>query len=494
MQKFNFAGKTFEISKVFAFSGARVLSSNPSLSTDKKALDLILWAFLVSTKVISATLFLFSATLAESLEKLQKTMKNTEEGSEKKYPYKLCKLYDFDGDLSKYWYIDFSIYNTDLKKLQRKTFSSGINDLTSKKTRYDECYKAIDHINKLLEDGATTGSGTVQEFENKKQEEAETESLKRDKLNVKEITLVAALEYVIKVKTPVLDTKTMSGYKSVKNHLEQFLKQRKDDHILLTAFESSDAFEFSDYLLVDAEWMHKKEKKKGLSRKTHNNLKNYLKTAINFFKDRYPKIVLFNPFDKVANKRTKTNQHVKYNSEQIERIKKTCKSWDEHQLFLFIQFVYYGFFRPRTELRLLRVDHLKDKTIFIPPDLAKNDHGAYIKIAPGLESAIQEAKLRNFPKHYFLFSLSGTPGEEPVNERYFYNRLKKVLVHLNYTYDSFDLYGFKHTGNAALYKATKDIKLIQRQNRHEDLRMTDQYLKDLGCYAEDEDLTNFPEI
>ncbi len=58
----------------------------------------------------------------------------------------------------------------------------------------------------------------------------------------------------------------------------------------------------------------------------------------------------------------------------------------------------------------------------------------------------------------------------------------------------YDLYGWKHTGVIALYQATKDVKLIQRQCRHSSLDQTDKYLRDLGLFLNDEQLSDFPAL
>lgn len=60
----------------------------------------------------------------------------------------------------------------------------------------------------------------------------------------------------------------------------------------------------------------------------------------------------------------------------------------------------------------------------------------------------------------------------------------KVLDKAKFTDRDYDLYGWKHTGNIALYLATKDIKLVQAQNRHKDMGTTDKYSRDLGVFLD----------
>jgi len=53
---------------------------------------------------------------------------------------------------------------------------------------------------------------------------------------------------------------------------------------------------------------------------------------------------------------------------------------------------------------------------------------------------------------------------------------------------------WKHTGVVNAYKAGVDIKSIQRQCRHTAIDMTDNYLKSLGLYDNEEFLLKMPGI
>lgn len=102
------------------------------------------------------------------------------------------------------------------------------------------------------------------------------------------------------------------------------------------------------------------------------------------------------------------------------------------------------------------------KTIRIDAENAKNSRTAHVLIPPPLELLIEKHQLRQFPGSYYVFTLEGKPGPKPVYEKYFYNQHRRILTLLKLVDQTYDLYGWKHTGVIALYKATKDVKLIQR--------------------------------
>lgn len=91
----------------------------------------------------------------------------------------------------------------------------------------------------------------------------------------------------------------------------------------------------------------------------------------------------------------------------------------------------------------------------------------------------KRAVLQADPQH-FIFGKKQAPGEAMPYRSTFWERNVKVLKELNYTDRPYDIYSYKHSGAISLYRATKDIKLVQRQCRHQSIEQTNTYLRDLG--------------
>lgn len=61
-----------------------------------------------------------------------------EEHSNQKYPYERCRLFDYEGDISKRWEIEYYVYNRDLgQKVRRKV--SAFNRIKSLRARRSPC-------------------------------------------------------------------------------------------------------------------------------------------------------------------------------------------------------------------------------------------------------------------------------------------------------------------------------------------------------------------
>ncbi|PSR53933.1 hypothetical protein AHMF7605_10585 [Adhaeribacter arboris] len=293
---------------------------------------------------------------------------------------------------------------------------------------------------------------------------------------------------------------TQKGYNSLFKALFEWfeIKQERDGkdwlNLIFSSFSVHDANAFFDYLKNEKKVKYKKIEKIGVSNKTFNNYLTYFITFYNFFIDRSLLPVNQNPLARFSKKNTESNQHTPFTNKQIQLIKQRMLDTKAYQLLTFVQFLYYTFARPGKEVRLLQVKDLRAKTIFFPSSRAKNATGDHVAIPPELEIIIQENNYREYPPHYYIFTLKGKPGPTPVGINYFSKQHRNILLAVGITEPEYDMYGYKHTGNINLYHATKDIKAVQRQNRHKTSAQTDTYLRKLGLLMDEDPIINFPKF
>lgn len=145
------------------------------------------------------------------------------------------------------------------------------------------------------------------------------------------------------------------------------------------------------------------------------------------------------------------------------------------QLWLYVQFMFYTFIRPK-ELRKLKAgDVLLDAgEIRIPCDISKNDKTQYVAIP---DEFLEELEfVREMPPGKLLFP--GKDGNE-LGKNTMRRRHKKFLIDLEFGTE-YTLYSWKHTGAVALAMEGVSVKEIQMQMRHHSLDQTDEYLRQLG--------------
>lgn len=126
-------------------------------------------------------------------------------------------------------------------------------------------------------------------------------------------------------------------------------------------------------------------------------------------------------------------------------------------------------------------------------EISKNKIEDFVEIAPQLESIISKSGILNYPPTHFIFSKAGIPGTTKLHDNFFWDKHKRVLkaTGLLDVNKNFSLYSYKHSGAISLYKATKDIKLVQRQCRHHTLEQTNTYLRDLGLLSDYDQLKGY---
>lgn len=119
-----------------------------------------------------------------------------------------------------------------------------------------------------------------------------------------------------------------------------------------------------------------------------------------------------------------------------------------------------------------------------------------LHIGREIEKKFEESGLKPGPTWY-VFGTGGKPGPKHQSYEYLYARNKKVFSKLKLDESTlqYSVYSYKHSGVISLYKATKDIKLVQAQCRHETLEQTNTYLRDLELHVDYDRLSGWkPEV
>ena len=380
------------------------------------------------------------------------------------YPYKLCRIRDYDKSLEKVWHVEYYIWDLSQEKLIRRRITLSEN---TAKARYARAKELVKEIDALLKKGAV--------YNKIKDEDLQIEEVKgRTKIK---IALKSFLEY----HEGFLSPNTLSSYKSHFKRFEKYLDKKGIDSTL-EGWDSLDSIRYLDYII----------QRLNLSTRTRNNNKDALYTAFQFFVKR--KIINTNPWEEISDLPTHARKHTAFTKQQRRKVIAEIIAQGEMQLLLFVSFIFYTFLRPRRELRLRRVRDIQNGTIQVSSSTAKGRTTEYVQIPNELARLIEEMKITEYPEHYYIFGQNGKPGPEPIGENtlYYihYDILKKLKLHKM----NLDTYSWKHTGVIELFLATQDIELIRKHCRHKDIGSTQKYLRDLGLFINYDKIKEFPSI
>ncbi|MEM9836161.1 MAG: site-specific integrase [Bacteroidota bacterium] len=163
-----------------------------------------------------------------------------------------------------------------------------------------------------------------------------------------------------------------------------------------------------------------------------------------------------------------------FQSHQMRRLGQDIQENDA-ELWLFIQFMFYCFLRPK-EIRLLTIGDIDfdDLSIYVAGGISKNDKSQAVMIPDVFVPAIEELMERD-PKD-FIFK---GKRQEMLGRNTMYERFRAFLRVHGFNSD-YSLYSVRHTGAVAAVKAGASLKELQLQFRHHSLDQTDQYLRQLG--------------
>lgn len=138
--------------------------------------------------------------------------------------------------------------------------------------------------------------------------------------------------------------------------------------------------------------------------------------------------------------------------------------------------LHYLFVRPH-ELALLKIEDfsLKDKTLHIHWDVAKNWQEAVVTLPMHVINLMIDLDIFKWPGSYYLFSDDFKPGRSFRSEKAFRDYwIRHVRKPLGFS-DRYKFYSLKDTGITNMLRANTDVLSVRDQARHSSILITDIY-------------------
>lgn len=394
----------------------------------------------------------------------------------------LPKLYDAKGDLSKPWFVHYSYRNPKTDIMKRFRVYDGINNLTRKKARYELAEKIIEEYTTKIKHGWTPFETDYAIYDDLIQyaNVADIYGQKRQS----NLTINIYLNEFLKRQKVRVSDKTFESYQSKTRLFAQWLDREGIGQNDISAITTEIIDKFFDYLIYERKLQGRTIEKYGQNLRT---LFNELVDRKKIFESPMP------PIPKVANKVDHSAKPI--HKDDMVTFKEKIRTMDP-QLWLAIQFEFYCFIRPGTELRLLQLQNIDfiQGTITIPKIRAKNRTEQTIAIPNQFLNIMKEEfYLNKFDKSFYVFGQIGRPGEIPLGKNTLRNRFNKYRDALGLSKD-YKFYSWKHSGAITASNAGIPVKDIQMQMRHHSLDITDKYLSKMKG-SESEYLKNrFPTL
>jgi integrase len=353
---------------------------------------------------------------------------------------KSVSIKDFNGDIAKRWYIEYREFNPLDKSWSRKREYGGVNREKDPSKRYD----LINALNKEV------------------------------------LTSLGNRIVVVNSKSEI----------SIKQYIDSYLDDKKETLRSVKNYKLSLTYFYNYLVSINLQQIQMKEInrsiihefRKQLSRKTGSrsvfNHINCLKGFFNYYKDNYDDIILANPVDGIDNPSADSESHVAYTFAQQAAIFEYLKEANP-KLLLYIQFVGMGFIRCK-ELRFLKVGDIDfiNRTITIT---AKRGKTKKRKIKPMMNvffNTVIATGIQNYPSHFYVFTLTDTPGPDMVHENYFQKKFQPVKKEFKLSVKH-TLYGFRHTFVCRLLRNGAKWHEVMKYTGHTTMEAFSKYARSL---------------
>lgn len=369
-------------------------------------------------------------------------------------------MYDADGDLSKEWFVHYHFLKpSHLQKpneslYERFRVGNTINSYHTVKERKRQLRLVYNVIKKLLTDG----------FDPYK------EYRLKDHVEYSGYLMTTCIDkYLDDIKA---DLKP-NTYRKYYGHLELFKKYLKDtnrEYLMIFQVSKNTIFDFLKHYQAEREWSNK-------------NYNHYLGTLHSFFEhflSNYDGYIKENVCSRIKRLQITRVGNRPFDNYDFPRTMDYVKTQNPY-LYQFCRFIYYSCLRPDAELRKLQIWEidLAARRMGVPGLNSKGKITQYIPIDDSFFEILNDMKLEQYPRHYYVFGKDGKPGKEPVHEKYFAVRFRPMKKALN-LHPDINLYSLKHTRVIHLVEDGEKLHNIIQLTRHRTLAELMDYLKDMG--------------
>lgn len=394
----------------------------------------------------------------------------------------LPKLNDCGGNLSKQWYIEYSVRNPKNDKMERFRIYEGFKELKTAEERRKFAEAEMKSYSEKLQDGWTPYDSELYIFEDLLEYENIITYIPGQKTKSTSYLHKLFSDYLVN-KKPEVNKKTFQNYKSKLVLFWTWLNKSGKGNMVPEMVDTE--------LVVD--YLKNMASDKSLSRKT---IKQYQMVLHNFFEYiREKRIIKVNPVECIP-RMGKVVDFAPYPIPKKDRtiLSKYIKANDP-QLWLACCLMYYTAIRPGEEIRRLRISHINmiSRKIIIHSLTAKNDDTETIDMPDQLHDELVKYGICNFDPGLFLFGKKGKPGEMPLGKNNLVNRFNEIRDHLSLS-KSYKFYSWKHSGAEALADSGVDTWVIQAHLRHKSIETTEHYTRKRLGKRNERIKKSFPDI
>lgn len=217
---------------------------------------------------------------------------------------------------------------------------------------------------------------------------------------------------------------------------------------------------------------------KTFSNRTRNNYLMDLSAIFQHIITQYDGVITLNPCIGITKPHSRSETHVAYTEDEVNKIKNCLESNDPYLLF-FCKFISYCFLRV-DETRSLQIKHfdLKNMKLTLPAANSKTGEPR-TKIIPEIfRKDILALGLDKYKPDDYIFTLTGRPGRVQIGKDYFTKSYKKVKKKLGFSRNH-TMYGLRHTFVSLLIKNGASLFEVMQLTGHTTMSAFEKYIRSI---------------
>ncbi len=387
------------------------------------------------------------------------------------------------GDLSKKWFVYYSVRNPRTGKMERFKDYKGLQKYKSFESRLEEAERMAQEYLDKLENGWTPLEDTskgVYEDQLEYRHIVDIYNIKKSKNRTINYYGSKFMEEVIKKNSHG----TANTYRSKLRTFNAWLNAKGFGGVDITAIDNRAIIEFFNFLIEDRKL-------------SQRSIQKYKQIIFNLFESIVEeKALKINPVYKIpSTDRINDSAPRPVQQFDIATFRKYIQKHDP-QLWMAIEFEFNCYIRPGEELRKLKIGDIDFARGLIHINRSNfKARRENVKEIPEhfLMKLRNEYKLHKYPREHYVIGRNNKPGPEYLGKNNLRFRFVKYREALNMPTE-YKFYSWKHTGGVMASEANIPEKDISDQMGHTDLRTTSTYLKQKGGRRIESIRKKYPDI
>lgn len=388
-------------------------------------------------------------------------------------------LRDRKGDLSKQWFVEFSVRNPKTDEMVRHRVMKGINDLNTEHERKKYGEKLVNEYTKKLLNGWVPGSEEIHIYEDQITYHQIAKNYGRRKKANRNIRFVASA--FIDFKSNKLAAKSMSSYNSKLRLFVSWCENNGFEETDISAIKNADVKTFFEFTI----------RNRDLDKVT---VKKYRQTLYAFFNWVETKYGIRNPVYDIELPVKKVDNAARpiLRADFIKILDYT--EYTDPQLHLALLIQYYSAIRPGNELLNLKIKDidLYNNQAVITAITAKAERRIVTLPKALVKIMTERYLLQTFNPEFYVFGRTKTPGPQKMGQNTLRNRFNQVRDRLNLP-THYKFYSPKHTGAGKLLESGRTIVEVKDWCGHKHIEHTEHYIRRHFGIKNERVINDFPD-